>query len=96
MKQNAITNLKKSAKKSEDAKTFFFQVENEFTDLEKSYIRNRFKKCLSHLEHNSDLVNEFSLEDLLTFLKKQNNLTQAGEIVNTILIAKIKTLILKQ
>ncbi len=94
-KQNAMTKLKRQSMKSEIQETFFFQVKHEFMDLEKSFLVNRFKKVFPNLDNHSEMLDRQSLNDLLTFLKKQTDLQQTGEMINTILIARIKSLIIK-
>lgn len=74
----------------------FCDVKNEFMEHEIAYLKNRFRMCFPKHDNSEQLMNEQPLSHLLHFLKIQNNLQQAGEIINTILIARIKSLIVKQ
>lgn len=84
-----------SKKQIDNRETNFSDVKNEFIEHEISYLKNRFRMCFPDNDNPEQLMNEQPLSHLLYFLKKQTNLQQAGEIINTILIARVKSLIVK-
>jgi len=72
--------------------TKFSDIKNELMPIEIQYLTNRFQKCFPANDQINSLIDIQSIDDLIRFLKKQNETSQSAEIINTILIAKFKSL----
>jgi len=72
--------------------TKFCDIKNELMPIEIQYLTNRFQKYFPANDQIDSLIDIQSIDDLIRFLKKQNETSQSADIINTILIAKFKSL----
>jgi len=72
--------------------TKFSDIKNELMPIEIQYLTNRFQKYFPGNDKIDSLIDIQSIDDLIKFLKKQNETSQSADIINTILIAKFKSI----
>lgn len=76
----------------ESNQTYFSDIKNELMPIEIQYLTNRFRKCFPAHDQIESLIEIQSLDELIKFLKRQNETSQSAEIINSILMAKFKSL----
>ena len=94
---NAMTNLKPKNQKTDVAETYFCDIKNELLPIETAFIKTAWNREFHWHNECDSILESQTLDVILKLLQNQSgNLnTGAGEIVNSVLIARIKSFILK-
>jgi hypothetical protein len=97
-KQNAMTKLKPKHDKNDVPEIYFSDIKNELIPIELQFITNCWNREFHwHNEHQT-LLDFQTLDVILKLLKFQSGQfdSGAGEIINSVLIARIKSFILNK
>lgn len=75
---------------------YFSDIKNELMSHELQFITNHWNREFAFHNEPSSLLDIQPLSHILKFLNYQTDLQQSGEIINTILIARIKSFIVNK
>jgi len=92
-----MTKLKPKNQKSDVSEIYFSDIKNELMDIEIQFISNHWMRQFNWNEKPEQLLEIQSLDEILKFLQKQSGQfdSGAGEIINSVLMARIKSFMLK-
>lgn len=92
-----MTKLKTIYRNVDVKEIYFSDIKNELMDIEIQFISNHWMRQFNWHEKPEQLLEIQSLDEILKWLQKQSGQfdSGAGEIINSVLMARIKSLIVK-
>lgn len=91
-----MTKLKTIYRNVDVNEIYFSDIKNELMSHELQFITNHWNREFAFHNEPSSLLDIQPLSHILKFLNYQTDLQQSGEIINTILIARIKSFIVNK